>query len=153
MLNPEDFKTKYQTKLAQIHEESFLDTISEEDREIYTDAEILTGKNTNGKINKFNNFGRKNKGKKYQTVRLKTISSFKKFIDGKITHDEMDDIWEKLWLSSKRGNFNFMKLLLERTMGKEQENINIKTEEPITFTLDIDDNSKNRQKKNKKDKK
>lgn len=144
MLDPEEFQKKYNTTYSQIREESFLEQVSEEDKEIYDSSEILTGKNRSSQINKFNNFGKKNLGKKYSTVRGRAIASFKKFIDQKISQEELDDIWDRIWLSSKRGNFNFSKLLLERMLGKEEEQVNIKVGN-IKVELNIPDKFKKKE--------
>lgn len=137
MLSEQEFKTKYGTDYGQVHEEEFLTEVSPEDKDTYEDSEILTGKNINGKMNKFNNYGKSNKGKKYNTIKNRMITSFNKFLDNKIATGEIDEIWERIYKSSKAGNFNFAKLLLERSMGKIEEHINIKTEGEIKIKLNI----------------
>lgn len=148
MLSPEEFQKKYDTTFKQIHPESFLKTVSKEDREMFEDVEILTGINLTKRINKFNNFGRKNKGKKYNTIKQRMITSFNKYCDEKIASGEIDELWEKMFNSSKRGNFNFAKLFMDRAMGKEEENIKLKVED-IKFKVELDKNSLDRKNKNK----
>jgi hypothetical protein len=63
------------------------------------------------------------------------MTSFKKYMDKKISEEEIDELWEKIWKSSKRGSFNFTKLLMDRLMGKEEENINVKIDD-ISFKMD-----------------
>ena len=151
MLDPELFKDKYQTNYKQIHEESFLDSVHPDDREMFEDSEILTGKNVNGKVNKFNNFGKKNKGKKYNTIKQRMITSFNKFCDEKISSGEIDELWEKMFLSSKRGSFNFAKYFMDRAMGVEPENMNLKVDGDINFSFEPDEKSVKRIKDNKED--
>jgi len=147
-LEPKIFAEKYHTNFAQRWPESKLDDIDEEDREIYSDFEILTGKSIQGKLNKFFQNGY-NKGKKYNMTRKKAINSLKKFIDTKIENGEIEDQWEVIWEKSKEGDFNFFKLLKEIMIGKEEENINIKSEN-ITFSLEPDKNAMARKNKNLK---
>lgn len=147
MLDKEIFKTKYDTNHLQVREESFLEEVSEEDRELYNDLEILSGKSEN-KINKFYNIDGKNKNKKYNTVRIRATNAFKKFIDNKITNGELEEVYEKIFSSSKKGDFNFCKMLLERMLGKEEENIKVESKENINITFGPNKQSIKRQQEN-----
>ena len=137
MLKPEDFSKKYNTTYKQIHEEEFLDTVSTEDKNMFEESEILTGKNINGKINKFNNFGKKNKNKKYNTIKQRCITSFNRYIDNKIAEGKEEEIWDRIWESSKNGDFQFAKLLSDRMLGKEQEQVKLEIDD-LSFTVKED---------------
>ena len=136
MLDKDIFKEKYDTTYKQIHEESFLETVDKEDRDMFEDAEILTGRNSNTKVNKFNTFGKKNKGKKYNTIKQRCITSFSKYIDNKLSEGKEDEIWDRIWNSTAKGNYQFAKLLTDRMMGKEEENINLDVSGDINFIVD-----------------
>lgn len=134
MIDKIKFKEKYNTDRSQRREESYLEEVSEEDREIYSDVEILTGIDSKGNFNKFFQVGY-NKGKKYNTVRSKFIAAFKRYVDKKIFEEKTDEIFDRLWKSSKNGSFNHLKLLLDRGMGNEPENLNV-TVDDISFKID-----------------
>jgi len=151
MLPEEVFKEKYNTTYSQRREEEYLEKVSTEDREIYSDVEILTGLSASGKLNKFFQTG-SNKNKKYDTVKSRFISQFKKFVDQKLEDGKEEEVFERMWKSSKNGSFAHLQFLFERIAGKEEENINLNVND-ISFTLEPDDNAKERQNKNlKKDK-
>ena len=147
MLSKEEFEKKYNSKWEQKYEESFLDTVDPADREMFDDVEILTGRNMNGKVNKFNRLGKDNKGKTYNTIKQRMITSFNKFCDEKISSGEIDLLWERVFKSGKGGNFNFAKLFLDRSIGKEEENINLNGD--MTFSFEPDKKSIKRKKENK----
>jgi hypothetical protein len=136
MLPEKEFKEKYETTYGQRREESFLDTISAEDKEIYSDVEILTGLNVGtAKLNKFFQNGQ-NKGRTYDTTKIRFMNAFKRYIDNKIVEGEADDLFDRMWKSSKGGNFNQLKYLFDRVAGQMVNDIEIKTEGDISFTID-----------------
>lgn len=136
MLDPEIFQEKYETTLKQRQEESFLDEVSEEDRAMWTDVEILTGKDSNNRINKFNNFGKKNIGKKYNTLKSRLNTELQKYIDGKLSRGELEELWDNLFKEANNGNTQLAKLVVDRVYGKQEENVNLKLDGEITFSLD-----------------
>ena len=142
ILSEEEFLERYQTTHKQLHPESYLDDVSEEDKEIYETVEILTGRNLNfgeknrkKKPNTFNKFF-SNKGKKYNTLKKRIEANFKRFLENKLMKGELEDIYEKVIDQAKRGYFNQQKLIIERMLGKEEETVNLKTDGDITFKLD-----------------
>jgi len=151
MLDKEIFQERYNTTYSQMHPESFLETVSDEDKETYEEFEILSGKNRNGKVNKFNNFGKSNKGKKYNTRRRQLDAVLNKVIDGAIENDNVEKIVEKMIQQAQNGDFKQQQFLMERWYGKEPENINMKVEGDVTFEIALDDNSKKRQEDNLKE--
>jgi len=153
MLSKNEFEKKYKTKNKQRYEESFLETVSKEDRELYSDVEILTGRSTGAYnrniVNKFYQNGY-NLGKKYKTTRRKMNESFNKYMEGKLASGEITEIWDRVFRSSKKGDFNFTNMLLNRALGKEAEKIDL-TIEDISFKIELDDNSKDRLNRNKEE--
>ena len=145
MLPEEEFKTKYNTIHKQIREESYIEEVSEEDRLVYSDVEILTGK-TGNRINKFFSAKGHNKDKKYNTTRLRMQALWKKFLDN-TTEEEVNEVFTTI-LNSAKKDYNYAKLLTDRMLGKEEENVNLNVEGDISFTIDIDENSKKRKEKN-----
>jgi len=148
MLPEEEFRRKYDTTFTQKHPESFLDEVSKEDRELYEDVEILTGKSLDNKFNKFNNSGKKNKGKTYNTVRQRARNAFSRFLDEKITSGEMKQIFEQLLKEGKLGSYKHIQLLLDRSLGKEEEKMNVKVDS-VDFVMD--ESKLIRKKKNEKE--
>lgn len=149
-LQEEEFNLKYDTTWKQVNSELILLDLSEEDRELYSDVDILTGFDKRHRTNKFIQAGKsggRNTGKKYNTVGIRMANSLKRFIDGKITDGEDTAMWQAMWDESKK-DVGFFKELLNRTMGKVEDKINIKSEESITFSLEPDKNALARQKKN-----
>jgi hypothetical protein len=136
MLPEKEFEKKYETTYGQRREESFLETVSEEDRSIYADVEILTGLNIgSGKLNRYFQIGQ-NKGLTYDTTKIRFMNGFKKFVDAKIVAGEADEIFERMWKSSKGGSFNHLKYLFDRVAGQMKDEIEITTEGDISFTID-----------------
>lgn len=136
MLEKKIFKEKYNTSYDQRREESFLETVSEDDRSIYTDSEILTGLSDNrGQLNKFFQTG-SNKDKVYDTTKTRFTNKFKKYVDNKMAEGKEEEVFDRLWKSSMNGSFNHLKFLFERIAGKEEENINLKVEGEMTFEID-----------------
>ena len=150
-LDPQEFQAKYNTDYAQAHPESFLDTVSPENREIFSDFEILTGRNSNNRVNKFNTLGKKNKGKTYNTQKSQIEAEFKKWKDSALVEDAMFKIYNKMLSQALNGDFKQQQYLLDRIQGKMKEELDVKTEGEISFTLKPDENAINRQKKNKND--
>lgn len=143
MLDKDAFKTKYKTTYAQCNEESILDKLSEEDKELWADVEILTGRNCGtGGFNKYNNFGEKNRGKTYDTTDQRLRNAWKRYIDSK-DESEINEIFEKIWINAKRGNFNYSKFLMEKLYGKEVENINMKVKSEVKIKYSFDLGEKN----------
>lgn len=147
MLDKEYFYHLYDTTYNQIRPESYLEEVSEEDREIFADWEILTGFDCRGNINKFNQTGR-NKGKKYKTQRVRLDNELKKYVDGKISRGEMYQLWDNIFEKANAGDPSLMKLLVDRFYGKVKEQIEVKTEGEVTFVLSPDKNAIERQKDN-----
>lgn len=142
MLPEKDFQTRYKTQFKQLHEESYLDSISSEDLEKYSKAEILTGKDDITHLfNKFNQDGR-NKGMKYDTTKARFINQFKKYVDNKMEEGKEEEVFDRLWKSSKNGSFNHLKYLFDRIAGKEEETLNLNVKDKIEFTFNLGDKSK-----------
>ncbi len=137
MLHEKEYKTKYKTIYKQIHEENFLDTVSKEDRELFTDGEILSGKNNNGNFNTFNNYAVRNPDKPRDTVRMRLINHFKRFLDQTLENGEMEEVYKKLLSSSKAGDFRHLQYLMDRALGKQEEKIDIKTDGTMSVDLNI----------------
>jgi len=145
MLDPEIFKEKYpETVYKQIHPESFIETISEEERELFSNAEILTGKSLQGKFNRFNNYAVANPGKPRNSFQIRLTNLFKKFLDKSIDSGELEDVFQKLLTSSKKGDFRCIQYLLDRALGKEAEKIDIKVGK-IDVELNIPDKFKKKE--------
>jgi hypothetical protein len=155
MLPEKEFQEKYDTKYCQRREESYLETVSAEDREIYTDGEILTGlNNVTAHLNKFFQTGC-NKGKTYDTTQIRFVNAFKKYIDGKLKDGKEDEVFERLWKSSRGGSFNHLKYLFDRVAGKMEDNINVSADGEVSFTIDnsklIRDLKEKKEKENEKE--
>jgi len=141
-LPADDFLKKYDAITEQKHPITYLEEVSDEDRELYTSGEILSGRGKDGRYNKF--WKMDNTGKKYNTLKIRFMNSLKRYVDDKITSGKETELWDKLW----DGDSQYTKMLMERIAGKVEENINVKSEEKITFTLGPDKNALDRQKKN-----
>ena len=135
MLDNKEFSIKYNTTLPQKHEESFLENVSDEDKQTYEECEILTGKNKNGNFNKFNKFGKANQGKRNNTTRTRAQAVWRRIIDEKISNGELYEIYDKILSESRKGNYRHSKEVLDRTLGKEQENIHLEVDN-IDFVMD-----------------
>ena len=135
-LTHEDFCVKYNTTYTQARPESFLDTVSKEDRADWADFEILSGKNRNGKVNKFNNFGENNKGKSYSTQKLQIAADFKRWKDSALVDDIVSDIYDKMVSQALGGDFKSQQYLLERLQGKIKEEIEIRADMEWRFEHD-----------------
>lgn len=139
-LEPDEFKLKYGTNCSQRHPESFLEEVSDEDREIYEDVDILTGRDKKGRTNKFCNAGH-NKGRTYNTVNKRLYNSWLRALDQNLEQGKIDDFFE-LILDVARGNntteldTQMVKLMLERMLGKVTDKIELKQEGEITFSID-----------------
>lgn len=142
MLPEKEFNEKYKTVFKQLHEESYIDTLSSEDLEKYSKTEILTGKDAiTHFFNKFNQDGR-NKGKVYDTTKARFINQFKKYVDNKMSEGKEEEVFDRLWKASKNGSFNHLKFLFERIAGKEEENINLNVDQKISFSFKLGDKPK-----------
>jgi hypothetical protein len=134
-LSPEVFKEKYHTNFSQRWPESKLDECIEEDREIYTDVQILTGRNDIGRTNKFFQNGY-NKGKKYSTVNKRLQNSFKRFLDEILESGDEVEFWNRWFNEAKNGDAKFAKMFLEYGMGPVVQQVEVKSDGDITFTMD-----------------
>lgn len=135
-MDPDEFRKKYDTVYHQRHKEEYLNEISEEERELFTDVEILTARDSGGRFNRFNNTGH-NKGKVYDTVNKRLLNSFKRVLDGRITQKGEEEFWEPLFRKLEEGDCKFFETMLNRAMGKPVERIEVKTEGAIEVDLNI----------------
>lgn len=149
-MDPDDFKAKYETTFSQRWPESKLDEVDEEDRELYSDVDILTGRNKKARTNKFFNNGY-NKGKKYNTVNKRLENSFKRFCDELLSRGDEIDFWEKMFKEAKDGDAKFAKMFLEYSIGKPTEHVEVKQDGEITITFEPNENSIERMKENKEE--
>ena len=134
-LHEEAFREKYNTEYKQLWPESYLEECSEEDREMYSDVEILTGRTPRGTFNKFCNNGY-NRGKTYSTVNKRLLNSFKRFLDDKIERGQEIEFWQSIWDNAMDGDSALVKILLDRALGKLKDEVEIKTDAEISFTVD-----------------
>lgn len=134
-LDPDVFKAKYDTTFAQRWPETKLDEVDEEDRELYDDVDILTGRNKKARTNKFFQTGY-NKGKKYCTVNKRLANSFKRFCDELLSRGDEIEFWEKMFAEAKDGDAKFAKMFMEYTIGKPKQEIEVKQEGTIEFVID-----------------
>jgi len=139
MLEKTIFQKKYRTKYKQMHPEFYLKEVSKEDREIYTEGEILTGRKNNGDFNKFNNFGKDTRGVPRNTVKTRFINSFKKYVDNKILEGKEEEVFDRMWKSSKGGSYQHLQYLFDRIVGKQKEEIDIKTEQKLNVSFLLGD--------------
>ena len=149
MLDPEIFSEKYSTTFTQLHPESFLEEVSDEDREIHCDGEILTGRYfPRGRFNKFNGWGKKNRKKSYETMGKELSDILKRWKDGKINDGGLEELLDKMMSQALKGSFKQQQFVVEKFYGKEVENINLKVEEDINVELNISHKfTKNKDKK------
>ena len=133
MLDPIEFKKKYNTTYTQQHEESFLSEASEEDLELWTPAEILTGRDCKGNFNKFNILGKENLGRKYKTVAIEYNSLLKKFVSSK-TDEEKQEFFNSIWERAQTDN-KCLEIFINRVMGKLTDKLDIKIDD-ISFSID-----------------
>jgi len=133
MLDPIEFQKKYKTTYTQQHEESFLTEASEEDLELWTPAEILTGRDCKGNFNKFNILGKENLGRKYKTVAIEYNSLLKKFVASK-TDEEKQEFFNSIWERAKTSN-KCLEIFINRVMGKQTDKLDIKIDD-ISFAID-----------------
>jgi len=144
MLSEIDFRTKYNTTQSQMHEESFLEEVSEEDKDMYSEVEILCGRSLNGDFNKFNNAGKVNRGIRHDTVKTRFVNQFKKYVDNKLEEGKEEEVFDRLWKSGKNGSFQHLQFLFERIAGKTPDKIDIKIDK-IDVELNIPDKFKKKE--------
>lgn len=137
-LSSEEFQKRYSTTYVQLHPESFLKELNEEDREIYEDVEVLIGRNSIGRFNKFNIVAHSNKGKHYNTLRFRLDTELKKWIDGKLSRGELEGLWDKIFEDAKDGNSKLAQMVVERLYGKVKEQIEITGELDLSFDYEAD---------------
>ena len=137
MLEKEIFQKKYETTYKQSHPESFLETVSEDDRFAYTDTEILTGKSKKGDFNKFNIAALGNRGNTEISQKKKLTLQVQKFIDVVITSEDIISVFEKIVEQAKSGETKQQQMLLDRVLGKVVEKLEVKTEGNIKYTFDL----------------
>lgn len=135
-MDPDEFKKKYDTVYNQRHKEEYLDEVSKEERELFTDVQILTARDSGGTFNRFNNTGH-NKGKTYDTVNKRLLNSFKRVLDGRITNKGEEAFWKPLFDKLEDGDHKFFETMLNRAMGKPVEHIQVKTDGNIIVDLNI----------------
>lgn len=134
MLEPNEFKIKYNTDRQQIREESYLDELSEEDRELYSNVEVLTGLTPRGQFNKFRQTGF-NKNKKYDTLKGRWLAHFRKYVDTKIANGDADAVFAKMWEESLDGDFRHLQYMFDRVAGKMKDEVEVSGELDLSFEL------------------
>lgn len=137
-MDPEEFKEKYKTNCKQFHPLSYLDKVSEEDREMYDDVEILTARNHRpGKhtaaFNKFHDLTGLRHQTKTASIRKKVISSLLRYMDEKIQEGKDIELWDAIWKGAKRGDAKLLDMVLNRVVGPVKQDISIDASEDVTF--------------------
>lgn len=136
-LDPEVFAKKYNTTFAQMHPESFLEEVSEEDRENWADFEILSGRRRNNNFNKFNNWGSKNAGKRYDKSDKALNIELARWKDGLIDTSALSRVFDKVLEQSLAGDLKSQQFLIERLIGKVSDKLEVKTEGNVVVDLNI----------------
>ena len=136
-LHEDVFREKYNTTFEQMHPESFLDTVLEDDRDNYEDFEILTGKNRNNQFNPFNNWGKRNAGKKYDKSKTAFDREVARWNDGLVDRCGLTEILDKMLEQAKAGSFKHQQFLFERIRGKVADKLEVKSEGAVKVDLNI----------------